>query len=553
MPNLNTPPQNQIDLIIALSTKGKFQKALDATDLLINNYPDNPLLYNLRGGCYSGLKQLHAAINSYQQAIKIKPNFAKAHYNLGLSLVNIGHLDKAIASYKQAVTIKPSYALAHNNLGIALKKSGQLNLAINSFKQALIIKPDYAEAHSNLANAFARLNQRDLAIKEYERALQIKPDFAEAHNNLGVSFMAIGQFDAASKCYESALKIKPNYAEVHRHLSQLKQYRPGDPQIELVKSLLSDSTINNADRMHLSFTLAKVSDDLGNKSQFLNYLNKGNHLRKQNLKYTIEKDERLFDQIKKIFNEQLLPINNDELIKPSSVRPIFIIGMPRSGTTLTEQILASHNHVYGAGELSTLGTLIAPIIKNLTANDVNHITQDHLHDIRHQYLNFLLQLNVPEKIITDKMPLNFRFTGFILALFPEAKIIHLRRDARATCWSIYKHYFISNGNGFAYNLNDLAHFYNLYTDLMTFWQQLFPGKIYDLCYEQLTTNQEKETRNLLNHCDLNWEKQCLEFHTTKRAVSTASTRQVKQKMYQGSSEAWRKYEDHLQPLINTLN
>jgi len=180
MPRQNTPPQIQINLIIALLSKSKFQKALDATDLLIHNYPNNPLLYNLCGRCYAGLKQLHAATKSYEQAIKINPNFAKAHYNLGITLINLGHLTKAIASYKRALKIKPNYALAHNNLGIALKKNGQHNLAINSFKQALMIKSDYAKAHFHLGNTYAELKQRDVAIKFYEQALKIKPNFAEA-------------------------------------------------------------------------------------------------------------------------------------------------------------------------------------------------------------------------------------------------------------------------------------------------------------------------------------------------------------------------------------
>ena len=151
------------------------------------------------------------------------------------------------------------------------------------------------------------------------------------------------------------------------------------------------------------------------------------------------------------------------------------------------------------------------------------------------------------------MPLNFQFIGFILSAFPEAKIIHLKRDARATCWSIYKHYFSSKGMGFSYNQNDLASFYHLYTDLMAFWHQKFPDKIYDLCYEDLTTNQEEETRNLLKYCELEWDENCLNFHLTKRAVKTTSAFQVRQKMYQGSSEAWRKYEEYLQPLMNGLS
>jgi hypothetical protein len=227
--------------------------------------------------------------------------------------------------------------------------------------------------------------------------------------------------------------------------------------------------------------------------------------------------------------------------------------MIRSGTSLVEQIIASHHAVYGAGELTTLADLIEPIVRDHLAQDNYQLPEKAFLSIRQQYLDALSMFNAPEDVITDKMPLNFQYIGFILSAFPEAKIVHLQRDARATCWSIYKHYFSSTGNGWAYNIDDLAGFYGLYTDLMDFWHQTFPGKIYDLCYEDLTTNQEKETRKLLEYCELDWDENCLNFHTNKRAVKTASALQVRQKMYQGSSEAWKKHEAYLEPLIKALD
>jgi len=171
--------------------------------------------------------------------------------------------------------------------------------------------------------------------------------------------------------------------------------------------------------------------------------------------------------------------------------------------------------------------------------------------IREQYLDVLSSLNVSQSIIIDKMPLNFRYVGFILMAFPEAKILHMNRDPMATCWSIYKYYF--NGNSYSYNQDDLAKYYKMYKDLMSFWNKLFPDKIYDVCYEDLTTNQEMETRKLLKYCELEWDENCLNFHTNKGAVKTTSAIQVRQKIYQGSSEVWKKYEAFLQPLIKGLN
>jgi hypothetical protein len=219
---------------------------------------------------------------------------------------------------------------------------------------------------------------------------------------------------------------------------------------------------------------------------------------------------------------------------------------------LVEQILDSHNKVYGAGELNTLTKLVNPVIKNYLAGDIKNLNEKTLLFIHQEYSEMLSQLNTSKAIITDKWPLNFQYVGFILAAFPEAKIIHLKRDARATCWSIYKHFFTENGNGWAYNFKDLAGFYNLYSEMMAFWHDLYPNKIYDLCYEDLTNDQENETRKLLEYCGLDWDENCLNFHKNERQVKTPSTLQVRKKLYKGSSEAWKKYWAHIQPLINGL-
>ena len=231
--------------------------------------------------------------------------------------------------------------------------------------------------------------------------------------------------------------------------------------------------------------------------------------------------------------------------------------MPRSGTSLTEQILDSHSSVRGAGELEFMNQLAHIIMQeqqaNLTRQYPKPLSKNSMSAIRTRYHSSLQALNYPENIIVDKMPLNFRWVGLILSAFPEAKIIHLKRDPVATCWSNFNRYFPVHGLGFTNNLNDLAKFYHLYTDLMTFWHQRFPNKIYDLCYEDLTENQEKETKKLLAYCELEWEDACLNFHENTRRVVTASANQVGQKMYQGSSKSWKKYEHQLQPLVKALN
>ena len=545
-------PQARIQSVVTLYSNGQVQEALDSVQTLIKDYPKEALLHNICGACYSGLGQLDAALKSYKQALAIKPDYAEAHNNLGLTLKDLGQLDESVKCYEKALAIKPDYAEANNNLGVTLHELGQLNEAIKSYEQAIEIKSDYAEAHNNLGNTLRELSLLETALKYYEQALAIKPDYAQAYHNLGIVFKELGQHDASLKSYEKAVAIKPDYVKAHHSISFLKKCTENDPQITQMQSLLSAGNLSQSDRKHLCFALSKANEDLGKQDEFFEYLHEGNRLRKEELDYSLDKDQKVFSIIKKMFKTP-----KSLSYEASTIQPIFIVSLPRSGTTLVEQIIASHQAVYGAGELITLGNLIAPIIEDFSTHN-NSLTKKDFLSIRQQYLDALSVFNAPEDVITDKMPLNFQYIGFILSAFPEAKIVHLKRDARATCWSIYRRYFFRVGNGWcnhgwAYNLDDLAGFYGLYTDLMDFWHQTFPDKIYDLCYEDLTTNQEKETRKLLDYCELDWDENCLNFHTTKRAVKTASALQVRQKMYQGSSEAWKKHEAYLQPLIKGLS
>ena len=459
---------------------------------------------------------------------------------------------RPLKAYEKAITNKSDYAEAHNNLGSALRDLGKLDAAIEHYEKTLVIKPNHFTAYNNLGIVLMEIGQHDAAVVHYKKAIAIKPDYAEAHNNLGILFKELGQKDEAVKSFEKALSINPEYIRVHRQLSAIKKYTTNDPQITQMQSLASTSDLSQSDRMHLCFALAKVYEDLEKQDELFKFLHEGNRLRKQELNYSLDMDQNTHSVVKKLFSSSSSMVKKS-VYKASKIRPVFILGMPRSGTSLVEQIISSHHEVYGAGELNTLNNLIFPIVKERSTHDTNGISKKTFLSIRQRYLDSLSRFNVTEKVITDKMPINFRWIGFILTAFPEAKIVHLKRDARATCWSIYKHYFSGRGLGFPYNIDDLTRFYGLYTDLMAFWYQLFPDKIYDICYEDLTVNQEEETRKLLEYCELHWDENCLDFHTSKRAVKTASKFQVRQKMYQGSSEAWKEYEEYLQPLIKALS
>lgn len=539
----------------ALKELNQLKKSIENYGKAIQLMPDYAVAYYNRGNALRDLEQLEDAIENYNKAIQLKTDYADAYNNRGIALTFIGRLEEAAESFAKAIQLLPNFAMAHNNLGNVLQDLGQFEKAIVHYDRTILLTPDYPLAHYNRGNALKDLGRLSEAVECYDKAIQLNPNYAEAFNNCGNTLKDLGLIEEAFASFNKLIQLKPYNAEAHRSLSTIKKYNTDDAHIGIMEAMFSDSQITEADRIQLCFALAKVYEDLGDYDKSFNYLEEGNRLRKKELNYHIDKDNSLFAQIKKTFSAVTHVLGDTSDIN-ESISPLFIVGMPRSGTTLAEQIIASHSEVYGAGELSTLDNIIRPILATIfdpcDVQAKNKLSSNNIITVHDGYLESLAALNVQEKIISDKMPLNFRWIGFILSAFPHAKVINLNRDPRATCWSIYKHYFSSNGNGYAHDLIDLVEFYKLYTDLMSFWRERFPNSIYDLCYEDLTENQEEETRKLLDFCGLMWDEQCLNFHKTKRAVKTLSALQVRKKMYKGSSDAWRSYEKHLQPLINGL-
>ena len=362
------PLQEKIQSAIALFSGGQIQEALVDIETLIKDYPYQPLPFNISGAFYKEIGKLDEAVKRFEKALSIKPDYAQAHNNLGVTLKDLGQLDSSIKSLKKALAIEPDYAQAHNNLGVTLQELSQLDAAVKSYEKALAIKPDFADAHYNLGVTLQELPQLDAAIKSYEKALDIEPGYPQAHNNLGIVHQERGQIDDAVKQYEKAVAIKLDYAEAYHNLSYLKKYTANDPQITQMQSLLSTNNLSQSDRIHLCFALAKVNENLGNQDEYFKFLHEGNRLRKQELNYSLDSSKNLCSTVKKMFSSP-----SSLSYKASTIRPIFIVGMLRSGTSLVEQIISSHYAVYGAGELNTLLTLVNPIAKDYLTKDENDL------------------------------------------------------------------------------------------------------------------------------------------------------------------------------------
>jgi len=296
----------------------------------------------------------------------------------------------------------------------------------------------------------------------------------------------------------------------------------------------------------LVYTNAKMQEDLGDlNAAYASYV-AGGGLRQKLLKYEFKQDEHFFDQIKRTA-PKFKDVALNAASEPITHTPIFILGMPRSGTTLVEQIVSSHTEVTGAGELGYVSQFGRKLAAGITAPTVEAVSK-----FRERYLAQLSKRANGQAFITDKMPQNFRYIALICAAFPEAKIIHVLRNAEATCWSNFKNYFVTKDLGYSYNLSDTVRYYGLYKELMHFWSQSYSYRIYHLDYDKLTENQEPETRRLIEGLGLNWEDACLAPQNNKRSVKTASQQQVRQKVYTGSSQAWRTYEPFLDGAFNGL-
>jgi tetratricopeptide (TPR) repeat protein len=579
------PSSAELQNLVSLYNQGRIKDALRAGSDLLAREPDDPSLNNMVGVLHARLGHFDKALAHYDRALSLRDGYAEAFNNRGNVLLRLQRFEDALQSYQQAVAAMPGYADAHNGLGNAsfalgryaeaaqsfgsalkinpgmaqagagygksLRKLGYYEPALEYLRQAITMRPDDAAWHNEHGNILCDLGRAAEAIKCYERALALDPELVEVHGNIGNAHIDAGDTDAAIANYEEALRLKPDYAEIHYNLAFARKFSEDDEHLHQLQALADQPDLSDNDRCYIDFALGKAYEDIQDYDRSFARYEQGNRLRKAMLGYDIAADREQFAQIRRVYGERFAPLLQDaEQAESATTVPIFIVGMPRSGTSLVEQILASHSAVFGAGELDTASRILSPFVRGSVTDALPDVDAAGLAAIRAEYLDDMDFLAPGARFVTDKMPGNFRWIGLLLAALPEAKVVHVQRNPAATCWSMYKRLF--NANGFTNDLADLGEYYRLYEELMAFWGDAVPGRVYNLDYERLTEDQENETRELLEYCGLPWEDACLDFHRTKRAVRTASSGQVRRKIYTGSSEAWRRYESHLEPLLAKL-
>ena len=470
----------------------------------------------------------------------------RAAFEDGLSAYHAGRIDAAIAQYQRVLFLKPDHPETNNNLGVALSAQGRNADAVERYERALSLRPDYVDAHHNLGIALSAQGDLDGAISHHLRAVALKPDHAEAHSHLGYAFACQGRFGDAVVHYRRAIAIKPVYVEAHFGLTEVRTYHRGDADLAALEALAAADRLPPDKALFVHFALGKALEDIGDYAPAWEHLRRGNALKRSLVDYDETATLKRLERAAAVFDRGLMQRfagSGD----PSSL-PIFVIGMPRSGSTLIEQILASHPQVYGAGELASVETIAGDIVNtNLSTLDVSAFQR-----LGESYIQSVLPLAPDKSRIVDKAPGNFLNVGLIHLMLPNARIIHTVRDPIDTCVSCYSKLFAS-GQSYAYDLGELARCYRAYAELMSHWRSILPpDAILEVAYEDVVNDLEGQTRRLIDYCGLAWDDRCISFHKTTRAVKTASTFQVRQPLFRGSLQRWRRYEAGIDPLLREL-
>lgn len=499
--------------------------------------------------------RLAEAVAQYELVISLDPDHADVHNNLGVAFVQLGRIDEARTHFERAVILNPDYADAHNNLGNSLAAQARFKDAVAHFERAWLLNPNLAGTQKNAGAALMQLDRIDEAAEHYRRVLATNPDDAEAYQELGNVLKAQGKLDEALRHYERAIAIRPTYAEAHYSRAEVKTFQSSDPELAALDTLAGrdDLPVNKAPFIH--FALAKAFEDCEDYARAFAHLRRGNDLKRRQIHYDEPAVAGYFQRIRAVFNCSLL--NRFQGEGDPAPAPIFVLGMPRSGSTLIEQILASHSQIHGAGELTDLETAIRTVLDGgdrpvRFPECVPLLDGPALRRLGQTYLAGLPALADGKVRIVDKSPGNFLNIGLIRLILPNARIIHTVRDPMDTCVSCYSRLF-TFGQDFSYDLAELGRFYRGYAELMAHWRTILPsGAILDVSYEEVVNDLEGQARRLIDFCGLPWEDRCLEFHKNIRPVRTASAVQVRKPVFRGSLQRWRKYEAGLMPLLHEL-
>ena len=511
---------------------------------------------HLLGVIRAGQRRFDEAEQLIARALAIDPNNAEAQNNLGSVLLDQGRAKDAAPAFRQALALRPGYVEAYYNLGKALADSDDTDGAIAAYRAAIGLRPDYRDALLNLGLLLRKLGRTEEALGALHHILKIRPRDGETWNAIGHVLEEAGQGAEAIEAYDRALSLAPNVVGAYYDRINAARVTAEDGLLARLQALAARRPdLSPRDRSLLHFALGKGAEDLGRYEEAFAHLVEGNRERRGQIVFDEAGEAAGMERVIEVFTPALIEALAGQ--GSDSQRPIFVLGFPRSGTTLVEQILASHPEIHGAGELSLMPKL-ARELEQLTGGTgkfpevVASLPAWHLRGLGELYVERLSALTPEAPHITDKLPGNYFYIGLIRLILPRAKIVHVRRNPMDTCVSCFAHSFAGELN-FAYDLGELGRAYRRYQALMAHWRRLLPpDSMLEIDYEALVGDLEGEARRMISHCGLAWDERCLAFHESSRTVRTASVGQVRQPIYSSSLQRWRRYEQHLAPLEAAL-
>jgi tetratricopeptide (TPR) repeat protein len=536
--------------------RGNSKLALDIYTLLLAKGYRSAELYNNIGNAFEALQRLEEALGSYEKALLLKPDYSEVYNNRGNTLQSLKRFNEALESYARAIILKPGYADAHYNLGNTLQELRRFDEALVHYDRAIALHPGYAYAHNNRGVTLQKMKRYDEALASCTRAVALKPDYADAYQNMGVALVNKGSMREAEKMFCKALALNPHFSNAVFSLTNMRKNSNADnADIENIRELLAKPDITWSDKEYLYFSLGKIYDDCERYDEAFECYQQANRICAMRIVYNADKTAEFTKDSKEVFTKEFLA--QPYAFASGSPMPVFIVGMPRSGTTLMASILSNHPSIRTAGELRTISALTARLpelignapsypqaVKHMTPATASRMIVDYEAHLKHD-------AGGEAPFIIDKHPLNFKHLGFIAMLFPNATVIHCTRDPMDTVLSNYFQRFYPDYD-YAFDLQNIGHFYGEYTKMMEHWRSVLPLKMIDVSYEDMVLRTEKLARRTLDFLGLQWDERCLAPHTNPCAVETASNWQVRQPIYTQSVERWRHYEKNLTPLKAVL-
>lgn len=572
------------NLGIILQEAGKLEEGAACLERVTALQPDYAEAHNNLGNTYKLMGRLDKAAAHYEHALALVPDYAEARSNLSHLLCDLGRLDEAAEQARRAIDINPRCADAYVNLaGVemarhrhaealrwldalhasmpghgsgliarskCLRQLDRVEEALECGRQAAATVPYSADAHNVLGQALQAAGRFDEALACFDKAARLPGTVAGAAAVNRADLLAVtGRGDEAAAGYQQVLAADPGNVSAWAGRVDQKKYAAGDPEVAQMEALLSAGAVQGLnDRISLHFSLGKAYMDAGDSPRAFHHLGEGNRLKRATFTFDVEAAGRWMGEIAETFSPALL--RSFEGAGASSDLPVFVLGMPRSGTTLMEQILASHPQIHGAGELRVLQSLVSGIGDYPAA--VAQLMPEDAARLGEAYLAQTAPLARGRRHVIDKMPANFMHVGLIRLILPNARIIHCRRDPVDTCLSCYTKLFAAEQR-FAYDLAELGVFYRAYDALTAHWRAVLPqDRFLDVEYEAVVDDLEGQARRMLDFLGLPWDESCLSFHRSTRPVRTASLHQVRRPIYATSAGRWRKHADHLQPLLQAL-